>query len=300
MRTPMPAEGSVFDWVFDTATDGWKGERSCTEWAFAAALVACIRTAVPQPQSLGLVPRASTQTPAGDARAASDVRACRTCFQPRLAGVAQGRAAQPRGRLRVPHCAHRGCGSLLLPAGAPGGRWAAWVDVYVRVRVRVCTCGCAGACLQVCCPHVAVWSHGQPAVGPRRAAQWRMRRQAIRMSALVPSHSPDLLCLHLQITSGFPVLLVGPTGTGKSAYVKAVLTERLDRATWANLVFNFSAQTSANMTQVRGLNRGGRAGLVWNQLLGREGQAGREAGGPACGAVPSSSPCAHGHAPGTA
>ncbi len=43
---------------------------------------------------------------------------------------------------------------------------------------------------------------------------------------------------------------VGPTGTGKSVYVKSFLSERLDRAKWTHMVFNFSAQTSANMTQV--------------------------------------------------
>ncbi|KAF5834888.1 hypothetical protein DUNSADRAFT_8192 [Dunaliella salina] len=41
---------------------------------------------------------------------------------------------------------------------------------------------------------------------------------------------------------------VGPTGTGKSVYVKAHLSQ-MDRNNWITMVFNFSAQTSANMTQ---------------------------------------------------
>jgi len=45
-----------------------------------------------------------------------------------------------------------------------------------------------------------------------------------------------------------PLLLVGPTGTGKSVYVKAHLSQ-MDRTNWITMVFNFSAQTSANMTQ---------------------------------------------------
>ncbi|KAK9812825.1 hypothetical protein WJX72_004356 [[Myrmecia] bisecta] len=43
-------------------------------------------------------------------------------------------------------------------------------------------------------------------------------------------------------------LLVGPTGTGKTAYVKKHLQSGLD-ASFTSLFFNFSAQTSANMTQ---------------------------------------------------
>lgn len=45
-----------------------------------------------------------------------------------------------------------------------------------------------------------------------------------------------------------PVLLVGPTGTGKSAYIKDYL-RKLDRDKWVVAVFQFSAQTSQNMTQ---------------------------------------------------
>lgn len=45
------------------------------------------------------------------------------------------------------------------------------------------------------------------------------------------------------------VLLVGPTGTGKSRYITNLLAS-MDTSEWSSLVFNFSARTSANMTQV--------------------------------------------------
>jgi dynein heavy chain, axonemal len=48
-----------------------------------------------------------------------------------------------------------------------------------------------------------------------------------------------------------PVLLVGPTGTGKSVYMKKYISQQLDKAAWIYMTFGFSAQTSANMTQVR-------------------------------------------------
>ncbi|EFJ27757.1 hypothetical protein SELMODRAFT_94851 [Selaginella moellendorffii] len=46
----------------------------------------------------------------------------------------------------------------------------------------------------------------------------------------------------------FPLLLVGPTGTGKSQYVKQYLM-KLDTSKFQSMFFNFSAQTSANQTQ---------------------------------------------------
>lgn len=39
------------------------------------------------------------------------------------------------------------------------------------------------------------------------------------------------------------------TGTGKSSYIKAHLSGGMDRRKWLSMVFNFSAQTSAAMTQ---------------------------------------------------
>lgn len=47
-----------------------------------------------------------------------------------------------------------------------------------------------------------------------------------------------------------PLLLVGPTGTGKSAYVQQKLMHDLPQDKYLATFINFSAQTSANMTQV--------------------------------------------------
>lgn len=38
---------------------------------------------------------------------------------------------------------------------------------------------------------------------------------------------------------------VGPTGTGKSVYVKRHLASGLDRKAWSSMVFNFSAQVGS-------------------------------------------------------
>jgi type II secretory pathway predicted ATPase ExeA len=45
-------------------------------------------------------------------------------------------------------------------------------------------------------------------------------------------------------------LLVGPTGTGKTVYVKKHLQTGLPQDMFLSMVVTFSAQTSANMTQV--------------------------------------------------
>ena len=58
--------------------------------------------------------------------------------------------------------------------------------------------------------------------------------------------------LDLMITNSRAILFVGPTGTGKSVYVKDHLMNRLDKVQYIPLVINFSAQTSANQTQVTG------------------------------------------------
>lgn len=47
-----------------------------------------------------------------------------------------------------------------------------------------------------------------------------------------------------------PVMLVGPTGTGKSVYIKDKLMNELDKNAFIPAFLNFSAQTSAGQTQV--------------------------------------------------
>ncbi|XP_034447227.1 dynein heavy chain 12, axonemal [Hippoglossus hippoglossus] len=55
--------------------------------------------------------------------------------------------------------------------------------------------------------------------------------------------------LDLCISYGVPLLFVGPTGTGKSVYVKEKLMNNLDKDRYLPFFINFSARTSANQTQ---------------------------------------------------
>ncbi|OQR93149.1 dynein heavy chain [Achlya hypogyna] len=53
----------------------------------------------------------------------------------------------------------------------------------------------------------------------------------------------------LLVTSRRKVLVCGPTGTGKSCYLDAILNERLSPDLFSVIMLSFSAKTSANMTQ---------------------------------------------------
>ncbi|XP_068600100.1 dynein axonemal heavy chain 12 [Brachionichthys hirsutus] len=55
--------------------------------------------------------------------------------------------------------------------------------------------------------------------------------------------------MDLCISYGVPLLLVGPTGTGKSVYVKEKLMNNLHKEHYLPFFINFSARTTANQTQ---------------------------------------------------
>ena len=56
--------------------------------------------------------------------------------------------------------------------------------------------------------------------------------------------------MDVMIRNNRSLLFVGPTGTGKSVYVKDKLMNGLDKEVYQPLVINFSAQTKAGQTQV--------------------------------------------------
>ncbi|XP_073385492.1 uncharacterized protein [Physcomitrium patens] len=63
-----------------------------------------------------------------------------------------------------------------------------------------------------------------------------------------PDSAKYTFLMEVLVHHNLPLLFVGPTGTGKSVYVKQYLM-KLDTEKWQSIFFNFSAQTSANQTQ---------------------------------------------------
>ena len=55
--------------------------------------------------------------------------------------------------------------------------------------------------------------------------------------------------LNALLTHGHHSMFVGPTGTGKSVYIKNLLQNGMDKEKYTFALMNFSAQTTANMTQ---------------------------------------------------
>jgi dynein heavy chain len=51
------------------------------------------------------------------------------------------------------------------------------------------------------------------------------------------------------VRAGHPLLLVGPTGTGKSVYVQRHLLQGLPQDKWVPALITLSARTSAGMVQ---------------------------------------------------
>ena len=51
------------------------------------------------------------------------------------------------------------------------------------------------------------------------------------------------------VTVGAPILITGPTGTGKSVFVSQLLNHELDQSSWTPIELAFSAKTTANQTQ---------------------------------------------------
>ena len=54
---------------------------------------------------------------------------------------------------------------------------------------------------------------------------------------------------HHLLTVGAPILITGPTGTGKSVFVSQLLNHELPQDKWTPIEVAFSAKTTANQTQ---------------------------------------------------
>ena len=72
--------------------------------------------------------------------------------------------------------------------------------------------------------------------------------------------------------NGSHILLVGPTGTGKSLTINQLLKAEFDNEEWAYYALGFSAQTSANQTEriIDGKMEKKRKG-VYGPALGKQG-----------------------------